>query len=51
MSARILLLEDDAVFASELSRALAEIGCDVTVVNEGNEGLASIEELTDEAMA
>ncbi len=40
MSARILLLEDDAVFASELARALGAMGCHVTVIDEGNEGLA-----------
>jgi DNA-binding response OmpR family regulator len=37
---RILLLEDDGAFALDVKRALAPMGCEVTVVAEGNTGLA-----------
>src|SRR5262245_11176199 len=40
MSVRILLLEDDGAFALDLKHALDPFGCDVTIVSEGNAGLA-----------
>ena len=40
MSARILLLEDDGAFALDVKWALVPLGCEVTIVSEGNAGLA-----------
>ncbi len=38
--AKILLLEEDAVFGAYLRSGLAELGCDVVLIRNGSEGLA-----------
>src|SRR5262249_2715540 len=40
MSTKVLVFEHDASFASELRRELGRLGCIVTVVDDGNAGLA-----------
>src|SRR6516164_5641495 len=40
MSTKVLVFEHDAAFASELRRELGRLGCVVTVVDDGNAGLA-----------
>jgi DNA-binding response OmpR family regulator len=40
MSTKVLVFEHDAAFAGELRRELTKLGCAVTVVDDGNAGLA-----------
>ena len=42
--ARILIIEDDAVFVTLMSRALTQAGHDVVVTQDGVEGVAAFEE-------
>jgi CheY-like chemotaxis protein len=42
--ARILIIEDDAVFVTLMSRALTQAGHDVVVARDGVEGVAAFEE-------
>lgn len=39
--ARILIIEDDAVFVTLMSRALTQAGHDVVVTQDGVEGVAA----------
>ncbi len=39
-NAKILLLEEDAVFGAYLRSGLVELGCDVVLIRNGSEGLA-----------
>src|SRR5689334_19948855 len=40
MGAKVLLLEDDVSLAGEMKTALADLGCTVEVLRDGNAGLA-----------
>lgn len=37
-NAKILLLEEDAVFGAYLRSGLVELGCDVVLIRNGSEG-------------
>jgi CheY-like chemotaxis protein len=39
MSTKVLVFESDAAFASELRSELAKLGCETSVVDDGNAGL------------
>jgi DNA-binding response OmpR family regulator len=42
LAARVLLLEEDLPFAIDIKEALAQIGCEVTILRDGNAGIAQV---------